>query len=406
MIFVILACNGETKDTSVSEIEPAYYHQDVAPILANNCVQCHREGGSGPFSLDNLETVKALGTMVEDSVVNRRMPPYHAVNDGECQDFEHSLWLTNEEVSTISNWVQGGMEPGEEVEVPLPDFTEEAFDTTHSVTFAPYEANFATASDDYRCFIVDPQVTSDSYLTGFEVLPSNREIAHHMILYAPLGSGALQQAYALDEADPGPGYSCYGSPGVDNRMIAPWAPGSDQWYYPEGTGVSMEEGQMLILQMHYSNASEETLDSTTVNLNIQETIGTELSTEFFTNGDLEIPPNKEAHVERVTRTIRNFSGYNGPIKVHAIGPHLHKLGVSGSARIIRSDDSESCIIDVPSYDFNWQRVYTYTEPILLQPDDRMEITCVFDSTSVDAMTYWGDGTNDEMCLMTVFASVP
>jgi hypothetical protein len=406
MIMFILACTGETKDTSVSEIEATYYYQDVAPILAQNCVQCHIEGGSGPFLLDNFENVKALGLMVEDSVVNRRMPPYHAVNDGECQDFEHSLWLSTEEVTTISNWVQSGMEAGEEVEVPVPDFTEEPFESTHSVTFEPYEANFATASDDYRCFIVDPQVASESYLTGFEVLPSNREIAHHMILYAPIGSAALAQAYAFDEADPGPGYSCYGSPGIENRMIAPWAPGSDQWYYPQGTGVLMEEGQILILQMHYSNASDETLDSTTVNLNIQETIGKELSTDFFTNGDLEIPPNKEEHVESVTRTIRNFSGYDGPINVHAIGPHLHQLGVSSSARIIRADDSESCLIDVPSYDFNWQRVYTYTEPIQLQPNDRMEITCVYDSTGVDTMTYWGDGTSDEMCLMTIFASIP
>ena len=62
------------------------------------------------------------------------------------------------------------------------------------------------------------------------------------------------------------------------------------------------------------------------------------------------------------------------------------------------------MIDVPHYDFDWQRVYTFEEPIVLQPEDKLEIECVFDSSDVSYTTYWGDGTNDEMCLMTVFAS--
>ena len=62
------------------------------------------------------------------------------------------------------------------------------------------------------------------------------------------------------------------------------------------------------------------------------------------------------------------------------------------------------MIDVPHYDFNWQRVYTFEEPIILQPEDKLEIECVFDASDINTTTYWGDGTNDEMCLMTVFSS--
>ena len=189
-------------------------------------------------------------------------------------------------------------------------------------------------------------------------------------------------------------------------MIAPWAPGSDQWYYPESTGVVMEENQILILQMHYSNASEDPLDYTTVNLNIQPTIENELFTEFFVHSDLMIPPSQSEHIESVNRTVRSFSGYDGPLELRAMGPHMHKLGVASSAKLIREDGTEICLMDVPAYDFNWQRVFTYTEPIVMQPNDRMEIECVFDSTSTNSTTYWGDGTGDEMCLMTVFATLP
>ncbi|MEC8380137.1 MAG: hypothetical protein VXZ96_07445 [Myxococcota bacterium] len=409
MLFILIACNTNNKSSdsqSDAETDSVSYYQDVAPILANNCVSCHRPEGGAPFPLDTYETVTPLGTVIESSVQRRSMPPFHADNSGECQTFEHSPWLTNEEVDTISHWVQAGMPEGEVIDIELPSFETEPFEQTHSVSFEPYEAQFDASPDDYRCFIVDPQVDQIGYLTGFEVLPSNRDIAHHMILYAPVSQAALNQAYAKDDAEPGPGYSCFGDAGVDSRMIAPWAPGSDQWFYPEGTGIVMEEGQILILQMHYSNASEETVDSTTVNLHIQDEVENQLWTEFFVHGNIAIPPNTETHVETLNRQISYFSGYDGPILLEAIGPHLHKLGVAGSAKLIRADGSEECLIDVPYYDFNWQRVYTFQEPILLQPNDRLEIECVYDSTGVDSMTYWGDGTNDEMCLMTVFATLP
>ena len=405
MILFALACSGNTEDTSKSTVEVTYY-QDVAPIIVNNCLSCHRENGSGPFTLETYEMVKALGPSIVDSISQRRMPPFHADNSGDCQNFEHSVWMTDAEINTIGNWVDGGMIEGDEVSIEIPSFEEPDFEMTHTVTFEPYEASFATAADDYRCFIVDPGVVSEGFLTGFEVLPSNREIAHHMILYAPTSTSALNQAIAKDNADDGPGYSCYGDPGVANRMIAPWAPGTDQWYYPSGTGIRMEEGQILILQMHYSNASEDTLDSTTVNLNIQDTVEKELFTEFFVHSDLAIPANESSHDESTTQKIKSFSGYDGPLMLHAIGPHMHTLGVSSSAKLIREDGSESCVIDVPYYDFNWQRVYTYSEPILLQPDDRLKIKCEFDSSNKDSPTYWGDGTGDEMCLMTIFATLP
>ena len=115
MLIFLLACNPSTdKELDPGHTDPdrpgpetATYYQDVAPILANNCVSCHREDGSGPFPLDHYEMAKATAGMIEDSVTTRRMPPFHANNSGECGTFEHSLWLTDTEITTIANWVAG-----------------------------------------------------------------------------------------------------------------------------------------------------------------------------------------------------------------------------------------------------------------------------------------------------------
>ena len=408
MIF-LLACHSTEKPTEDSDSVPITaptYYQDVAPVLAENCLSCHREGGAGGLVFDSYATASALAPNIADSVINRRMPPFHADNSGDCQHFEHSLWLLEEEIDTIALWAQEGTPEGEVADVEIPSFEEEPFSTTHSVSFDPYEANFASSADDYRCFIVDPLIKQEGYLTGFEVRPSNREIAHHMILYAPNSQQALNRAYELDAADEGPGYACFGNTKVDSRMIAPWAPGSDQWHYPEGSGVHMEEDQILILQMHYSNASDDPLDSTTVNLNVVEEIEKELTTWFYVHSELDIPPNQEEHLESASFKMSDYTGYEGTLELLALGPHMHKLGRASSAKLLHSDGSETCLINVPGYDFNWQRAYTYTTPITIRPDDRMELRCTFDSTSADEYTYWGDGTGDEMCLMTMFTHIP
>ena len=391
------------EDTATTD--PPTYYQDVAPIIAKNCLTCHLEGKIGPFALDTYENVKILGPSVANSVTSRRMPPYLADNSGDCQTYKDATWLTEEEIQTIDDWYDGGMLEGDpSVSTPLPE-EEEALDATHSLTFDVYEANFATSADDYRCFIVDPELEEDAYLTAFEVLPSNKAIAHHMILYSPVNAAAIQDAYAQDAADAGQGYSCYGGANVNSYMVAPWAPGKSIWSYPQGTGIKLKANTPLIIQMHYSNASEDTLDATVVNLKLEEQVEKELFTEFYIHAGLEIPGNTPEHVESRTRSVRSITGRDQSIELYSLVPHMHKLGSSEYASVIAPDGEETCLIDVPNWDFNWQLSYTFENSKILNPDDRVFLECTFDSTGIAGTTYWGDGTGDEMCLIGMFYSI-
>ena len=38
-------------------------------------------------------------------------------------------------------------------------------------------------TDDYRCFMLDPKLNQDAYLTGTNVLPGNPDVVHHVILF-------------------------------------------------------------------------------------------------------------------------------------------------------------------------------------------------------------------------------
>ena len=198
---------------------------------------------------------------------------------------------------------------------------------------------------------------------------------------------------------------CFGGAEVDSTMVAPWAPGRAVWTYPEGTGILVEAGRPLIMQMHYSNASEDPLDSTTVNMNFETTVDHQLYARFFVNTDIDIPPGKSEHKETYSAKIGHYFGTNRPITIMGLVPHMHKLGKSEYGKVIRTDGSEECLMDVPRWDFNWQLMYMFETPVVMQPDDRLHMECVFDSTSQTSTVSWGDGTNDEMCLFGVFATV-
>ena len=160
----------------------------------------------------------------------------------------------------------------------------------------------------------------------------------------------------------------------------------------------------LIMQMHYNNAGDNATDSTTVNLKIEEDVERPLFAWFYVNGNIQIPPNQEEHIETVSYKIGNYFGQGNPMELVSIAPHMHKLGKSEKATLRHANGDTTCLIDVPRWDFNWQLAYTFEEPIYLDPTDRLQMECVYDSTGVDQTTYWGDGTNDEMCLLTMFTT--
>ncbi len=75
-------------------------------------------------------------------------------------------------------------------------------------------------TDDYRCFLADPGLTADSFVTGVQFLPGNADIVHHSILFR-VEPAQLAAAEAKDAADPRPGWECFGGPGLPVPVVEP-----------------------------------------------------------------------------------------------------------------------------------------------------------------------------------------
>ncbi len=98
------------------------FTKDVAPILYENCVECHRPGSFAPMSLITYETARRYAPRMKFRVETRQMPPWHVDRTVGIQDYANDASLTDEEIATIVAWVDGGTLMGDEKDMPpLPD---------------------------------------------------------------------------------------------------------------------------------------------------------------------------------------------------------------------------------------------------------------------------------------------
>jgi Copper type II ascorbate-dependent monooxygenase, C-terminal domain len=390
----VLAFSGcsETSDPGVSRIPT--YHADVAPILAEHCASCHDPGGIGPFQLGNYEQAKAYAESIRDATAARTMPPFILDNSGSCQTYVEARWLTDSQIKTLGQWFEAGSPEGDPAKgivfaPPLPTKLERVDMTLDMGTgYTPD----ATLFDDYRCFLIDPQISEDTFITAFHVRPGEARMLHHLTLFAIDSEAAEQEAEALDAAEAGPGYACLDDLRIkDTRWLVGSGPGSGALELPKGTGLRMKAGRKAVLQIHYNQENGLFEDRTQIDLMLASKVDREASVRRVADTNLYLPP-KQAHAEETADFV-----VPRPVTLWGLWPHMHKLGKSLRVTSIH-DGHEACVALSDRYDFHWQGFAHYTQPILVNRGDTLRITCTYETLSRDTMTTWGQGTNDEMCI--------
>ncbi len=320
-------------------------------------------------------------------------------------------------------------------------------------------------TDDYRCFLADPAITSPSFVTGVQFLPGNKTIVHHSILFR-VDPGQVAAAEAKDAADPRPGWECFGGPGLPSTSsnaldgldsapwLAGWAPGGKENVFSAGFGVPMPAGSRIVIQMHYNlRAASATpvVDNTHIRLRMSQNRRLRALETMLLPAPVEIPCPAGASgslCDRATsvadvvgrfgadssRTIAGLQLLCGgnmiapragltqsciryvraPATVRAAAGHMHLLG--RSIRIVANAGTprERLILDIPVWDFDNQSAQPLATPVGLRTGDTVTVTCTHDPTlreRLPALTgtppryvVWGEGTTDEMCLGILITS--
>jgi hypothetical protein len=381
--------------------EAPTYSEHVAPIVQQRCQTCHRPGEHAPFALLTYRDLYERRDDIRDAVRTRLMPPWKPVPG--IGDFRHSRRLTTEEYDTILRWLDAGAPEGDRAKLPLPRAFPEGWalgSPDHVIEMdAPYTVK-ARAGDVYRCFVVPTRFADDRWVTMAEFAPGNRKIVHHVLTYLDT-SGTAEM---LDRAEPGPGYTCFGSPRfMPVGGLGGWAPGAAPHRMPEGAGMLLPAGARVVVQMHYNNpATEERTDRTRVALHFARgPIDKRVHSIPVLDQRFTIPAGARRHEVHAMRHISQDA------QLVAISPHMHLLGREMKVTATLPDGTVTPLIHIEDWDFHWQGTYDYAQPVALPGGTRIDMTAVFDNSPQSPRqpsrpprpVRWGEGTTDEMAIV-------
>ncbi|MBK8192820.1 MAG: hypothetical protein IPK76_06340 [Lewinellaceae bacterium] len=217
----ILLLLAFTAFTSVISAQTVNWATDIAPILYEHCVKCHRDGGIGGFSLISYGNAFSKRYSIQYYTENRIMPPWKP--DPSYRRYTHENFLSDTEIQTIKDWVNADGPAGDlSAAPPAPVFSGASnVGTPDHVLTTPLYTVTAT-EDEYRCFVIPNGLNQTAYLRGLEAIPGNHEVVHHILIY----EDTTGQAKVLDNQTPEPGYVNFGGPGVSGaRLVGAWVPG-------------------------------------------------------------------------------------------------------------------------------------------------------------------------------------
>jgi len=375
----------------------------IACIIYSHCTSCHNPNGIAPFSLTRYEDVFANRFSIAASIQAGSMPPFPPSQ--EKQKYAHANTLTQHEKDEIIQWVNNFAPLGDANNIPAPP----VYNTRYSLTtpdlvlrIPNYTVN--TTNDQYRMFVLPLNNNNQQFIQKIEVVPGNRKIVHHALVFQDSSSLPLQ----LDNNDPLPGYSAFGGTGSPtSKLITGYTPGQGVFSYPPGFGASVLPRSYIVLQIHYPGGISNQVDSTQVRIQFGPNTLRNVSTAAalnhntsLTNGPLFIPAN----------TIKTFySQLTVPFNrtVTGLMPHMHLLGKKIKAYCVKPSGDTIHLVDIPEWDFHWQGFYQFQKPILIPAGSVLYGEATYDNTSANIHNpnvppqdvRQGEGTDDEMMLI-------
>lgn len=434
---------------------------DVAPIVREKCAGCHRLGGIAPFAFRTASDLQRRKAVVQAVLRAGLMPPWPPGPASPAYVGQEHRTLQGSERETVLDWLAAGARAPAASPVGRPTATAAATragETTRRIAMprAYVPTGSGGSTDDYRCFLIDPKLDRDSFLTSARILPGEAALVHHVILFR-VEPGDVAAARRLDDAGAGPGWSCFGGTGIpttaqgaiasldDSPWIAAWAPGWGADHLPDGVGVPLAAGTRIVMQVHYNLLNGRRPDrSTAILTTMPGTAGLQRLETTLLPAPVELPcaPGESAALcdrgASIADGLRKYgaAGYvplgllylcgkdvqkppagstttcDRPVTrastIHGVAGHMHLLGRSIRVELNPGTPGARVLLDIPDWSFHWQTVYTLKEPVRAAPGDVVRVTCTFDTgkrrtlqpASARAPKYvvWGEGTTDEMCL--------
>jgi hypothetical protein len=382
------------------------YSKEIARIFQAKCQQCHRDGDVAPMALKDYETAVEWSRDILNVVGNGSMPPWKPV--AGYGDFRDSRALTDDEKKTLMEWLSGDMPEGDPADLPpsIASDSEWPLGQPDLVVQMAQPYTPPIGQDVYRCFVIPAGVSEDTDMSAFDLLPGNRQVVHHIIVY----QDTTGEAQKLDGADGQPGYTCFGGPGIGlsfgTDVLSGWAPGQRASLLPDGIGIQVKKAASFIMQVHYSPSRATGEDITRIGLyRATSKVKQHLYQVPILNQSFTIPAGAGNYVVKADFSIPPLFD----AKAINIYPHMHLLGRQIKVDVTPPGKDAQPMVYEDNWDFRWQGYYNYNSPVALKAGSKVSLSCTFDNSENNTNNpnnplvpvSWGERTKDEMCITLI-----
>jgi mono/diheme cytochrome c family protein len=421
------------------------FHETIEPLLQRHCQECHRAGGSAPFSLESFDDARGSAPQIEEMVQSRRMPPWSA--DPAFGKFANDRSLPAATIESIVRWVEGGAPEGDPKRAPAPRAWPKEWSLPEApdlVLTTPAVNVPAEGTLPYEYVRVPTNLAQDRWVRAAEVRSTNPQVVHHVLVFLDEPRRSRASKAAPDAAPPAP------------SLVRPWRPAFDQlellqgakpgeapiWLarfrkliahdlrYGEAGGLNgyfvagvagggaarfapdegkfLPAGSELVFQVHHQPNGKTAESTTSIGLWFaKEPCTKALDTRGVSTVVFEIPPNAPDHEVRASWRLPAAA------TLRSLQPHMHRRGkdflytlkLPASDASPLADRGEEILLRVPKYDFDWQHEYVLAEPRRLPAGSVLSVVAHFDNSAANprnpdpAQTVWfGLQTNEEMMI--------
>jgi hypothetical protein len=340
---------------SLSQLNGQTWSGEVAQLFYNKCSKCHHPGGLAPTSLMTYGEVSPMATIISQYITDEEMPPWPP--DNSYQEYLHVRSLSSTEKSTILNWLSNGLPEGNSAATPPPPvYTNNTILGNGDLTVQiPTYMSKATANDDYVCFSVPTYLTQNRIIKAVEVVPGNRQIVHHALIF--IDPNGIEVTDTLDGL-------CASPSNASTKLVIGYTPGASPMILPSvsplALGMDIGPGSKIYFAMHYPVGSYGEFDSTKVILHFYPPGTTNVrqisAAPLISNYNFTLPANQ---VTNLTAQYPTNGGVPTNFSVLSVFPHMHLLGTNIKAYAYKANQDTVKFVNIPHWDFHWQDFYFF-----------------------------------------------
>jgi hypothetical protein len=342
------------------EVAEVTFTRDVAPILQEKCVKCHRAGGGAPMSLETYEVASTYAPLMKYKTGLRdrpgAMPPWYVEKNIGIQQFKNDPSLSDDEVATIAMWADAGAPQGDPSDMPPPLEFDDSDDWAIEPDLIVRSEVFvmAAGAPDWWGEIEQIKIPleEDRYVQAMQVREINDvpdrsgtdretvgggDIVHHLTFLAVAANGD-QQGFVTHEVGR-----------------------NEDYFDPKAGRLLPANSEIISNSLHLHSNGEDTRAYLEIGFQLHpegyepEYRVTGLHGEVGVPGntvDMDVPANE-------TTVLHAYAVLDDNTKILSYEPHLHAPGVRACMEAIWGSKAET--LNCVGYDHTWVRTYSYKE---------------------------------------------